>query len=66
MDKELKQALDDLINKYHIGDYIYDVRSRVGDDDNNWFIKNPNASSWDHPDVLKFTECISIIKKALE
>lgn len=66
MNEELKQALDDLVNKYYIGNFVYDVRSRISNDDDDWFDKNPNTSSWEHPDVLRFSKCISIIEKAIK
>lgn len=65
MDEKLKQAIDDLVNKFHIGDMVYDIRERVvGDGSDFW--KDPNANSWNHPDVIRYSECVEILKKVIK
>ncbi len=64
MDEELKAALSDLVNDYGIEDYAYTVRENTYGDD--WDDANPDKSSWDHPKVKRFGECVDIIKRAIE
>ena len=67
MDEELRAALNDLVNEFGIEDSVYNIRESVADgDDGGWFAANPDKSSWDHPKVQRFGECVEIIKRALE
>lgn len=66
LDPELKGALRDLIRKYHLGDYVYDIRERVREDEDEWFKNNPGSSSWDHPDIERFSDCVEIIEEVIK
>lgn len=54
----VKAAIRDLLGKFHLGDYVYNVRERA--DKKN--LKD-NESSWDHPDVKRFSEICNILKE---
>jgi len=67
MNDELRQALEDLVNKFSIGDFVYNIRSRYSEgeepEDIKWFKDNPDKSSWDHPAVVRYSECVEIIER---
>jgi hypothetical protein len=60
----LAQAIDDLVNKFHLGDFVYEIRERVSGSE--WFKDHPTANAWDHPDVVRFGKCIEILKRSIE
>lgn len=51
-----QKAIYDLVYKYSIGDYVYDVRGSLP-------IDKHDGSSWEHPDVVRFGECCVILKE---
>ena len=62
--EELTRAIEDLVNVYKIDDFVYDVRERVSED--SWFKDNPGASSWDHPKVKRYTQCMEILRRSIQ
>ncbi len=72
-----KQVVVDLVNKFSIGDFIYNIRERAvstmdeRDDEDNltkdaqWWKNNPMASSWDHPLTVRYGECVTKLKESL-
>ncbi len=56
-----EEAIDALVNEFHIGDYVYNVRERVTED-REWFMANPQASSWDHPKVKRFSDAVTALR----
>jgi hypothetical protein len=61
MNEELRKAIDDLLNKFHLGDFVYDIRSRASESGERY-----EGRSWDHPDVKRFSEVVTILEKAIK
>lgn len=57
----LKEAITTLINEFDIGSYVYDVRERATTEDRDY-----TGSSWAHPDVVKFGDCIMRLKEEVD
>ena len=66
---ELRRAINDLVNKFGIGDKVYSIRERSWEDPDKetkqWRIDNPDGNSWDSPMVRRFNECVQILEKFL-
>lgn len=60
MDDELKQAIKELVTKFALGDMVYTVRERTIEDEEY------EGDSWEHPDVLRFSEIVTILENAVE
>ena len=67
------EAIKHLLDTFNIEDRIYDVRERVTDmeldripedlhEEVILWLKDWKASSWDHPMVLLYAECIQVLK----
>lgn len=57
----LPEAIDYLLDEFHLGDYVYDVRSRAVESGEPF-----EGNSWDHPKVLKFAEAVKALQRAKE
>lgn len=55
MTPEQKRAIKDLLERYHLGDYIYHVRENT--DMTEW-----DGNTWDHPNVLRFAEILKLLE----
>ncbi len=55
----LSEAIVYLLDEFHLGDKIYDVRSRAVDTDRAYVGK-----SWDHPAVKKFNDAVAALEDA--
>ena len=60
MNEELRKAIDDLLNKFHLEDYVYNIREQASGSEDGF-----EGNSWDHPDVLRFSEIVTTLKKAI-
>jgi hypothetical protein len=59
MTPELRAAIDALLNEFHIGDYVYDVRERAAGDSTHM------GNTWEHPKVKQFNACIEVLRRSL-
>lgn len=68
----LKDALDVVLNKEYLEDFVYEVRNRAWEDPQpEWdeWVKDPankNASKWDHPRIKRFTDAVKVLEDAYE
>lgn len=60
MNDGLRAALLELLDEYHLGDMIYDVRSRFVEDGSH------KGSAWEHPKVVRFGEIVVLLRKEVE
>jgi len=51
-------AMRDLIEKFALGDFAYQIRESADCSE-----LTEGQSSWEHPDVVRFGECIEILKE---
>lgn len=56
----IDEAIDYFLDEFSIADSVYTERDRI--DDQAWFDKNPDKSSWDHPSVLKFNAAVEALE----
>ena len=52
------EAIHHLLYKFHLGDHVYTIRE--GADMTGLLAKG--QSSWDHPDVVLFSECVAVLE----
>lgn len=58
----LREALDLVLNKEHMEDWIYSVRERISDEPRPEGCTN----SWDHPRVTAYAEACTRLKQELD
>ncbi len=68
---KLKEAVRILVEEEFLEDWIYDIRDRAREEERNeqwgnFFEDNPEASSWDHPRVERFSEVCETLKEYLK
>jgi len=65
-----KEAINHLLNTFCIEDAIYQVRdeAREGDYDEKLNINSEelNVSSWDHPAVNLYSDCLDVLKEHMK
>ena len=59
MSEELRKALHDLLYKYGLGDFVYEVRERC------WDRGEHHGDSWSHPYTIRFKKIVEIIAKEI-
>ena len=58
---DVKAEVKELLQVYHIGDCIYDVRERVCEDEEDT-TDQLSVSNWEHPKVKRFAEIVEILE----
>lgn len=56
---EQRSAIEDLLGRFGLDDHIYNVRENT--DMTEW-----DGNSWDHPNVKRYSECITILEGMLK
>lgn len=59
MDEETKEALRELLDDYHLEDFIYDVREGLD------LPADFEGSTWEHPKVVRFGEIVTTLRESL-
>ncbi len=56
----LNEAINLLVNKEHIGDFIYTIRERTYED------RAFKGNSWDHPRVKAYSDAVKVLEDYLK